>query len=89
MRDGALHQMQAANAKRSALLLGQFEFLQTRQEAFERVLKVSRWHDRLRWAVQPALLLALVDAVQNNLLELHRSQLQEQALKTHIQRVPA
>ena len=85
MREGEMYRIQAASAKRSALLLGQFEFLQTRQEAFERVLSVSRWHDRVKWIFKPDILLAVVDAVQLNLMAQNKAKLDEQSKKPHIQ----
>lgn len=89
MRDGAIVGMQQANARRSALLLGQFEFLQTRQEAFERVISVSKWHDRVRWIFQPDLMLRVVDAVQLNLIEQGKKKLAEAASKPQIKVVSA
>ncbi len=84
MRDGSIVAMQNANAKRSALLLGQFEFLQTRQEAFERVISVSKWYDRVKWIFKPDLLLAVVDAVQMNLIQQNKRKLDEAAAKPKI-----
>lgn len=89
MRDGAIHAMQQANGKRSALLLGQFEFLQTRQEAYERVLRVSKLRDRIKWVIWPAQLLAVVDAVQLTLLDKNRKALEAAAAKPKIEVVGA
>lgn len=89
MRDGTIVKMQQANARRSALLLGQHEFLQTRQEAFERVVSVSKWYDRVLWIFQPNKMLAIVDAVQISLLNQHKQKMAAEAAKTKIDIVPA
>lgn len=72
MRDASILKMHEANGRRSALLLEQFEFLQTRQEAFESVLKASSFGRRLKWLLWPDRLLRVVDAVQRVLLDQHR-----------------
>lgn len=69
MRDSTAYQMQAANAKRNALLLSQHEFLKTRQEAFEQVLKNGGAWARFGWMLKPKTLLDAVDAVQMLLLD--------------------
>jgi hypothetical protein len=89
MRDGTILKMQQANARRSALMLQQFEFLQTRQQAEEGVIKASTVWQRLRWVVQPARFFAVVDAVQLNLLEKARREYEAAASKTKIEVVPA
>ena len=68
--------MHEANAKRNALLLGQFEFLQTRQEAFERLLKVSSIIDRVRWLFNVNSFITTVDAIQVNLLNERKARLE-------------
>lgn len=89
MRETETYRLQAASAKRASLLLGQFEFLQTRQEAFERVISVSKWYDRVKWIFRPDALLAIVDAVQINLMNQHKAALAEQAAKPKIDVVGA
>jgi hypothetical protein len=85
MRDFRVFQMQEANAKRTALLLGQFQFIKTRQEAFERVLKASNVMDRIRWAFFPSHFLQVVDGVQRNLLDAANRALEAAASKVHIE----
>ena len=88
MRDGQIMAMQQrtgqAIAARDSLLLAQFEFLRTRQEAFERVLKVSTLRDRIGWALFPLDLLKVVDVVQLSLLQQAQKSLAEAAAKPHI-----
>ncbi|MEK7092890.1 MAG: hypothetical protein AAB927_00225 [Patescibacteria group bacterium] len=76
--------MHQANAKRSALLLGQFEFLQTRLEAAERVVKVSGLWDRIKWLVFPLQFLRVVDAVQINLMNQHKAAIEAESRKAKI-----
>lgn len=89
MREREQYQMAAKAAKRASLLLAQHEFLQTRQEAFERVISVSRWHDRVKWIFKPDAMLAVVDAVQINLMNANKRKLAEAAAKPKIQVVGA
>lgn len=84
MRDGAIVGMQQANARRSALLLNQLEFLQTRLEAVERVVRVSKLTDRIKWLIMPEQFLAVVDAVQLNLLEQAKKNFDEAQAKSKI-----
>lgn len=88
MRDAHIMAMQEANSRRNGLVLAQFEFLKTRQEAFELVLRVSTWRDRLKWALAPAFLLAAVDAAQQVLLEKARHDLEAASAKARIAVVP-
>ena len=85
MRDSAIIDMQRESAARDGLILRQFNFLKTRQEAFERVLKVSKFTDRLRWAVFPLDFLAVVDAVQMKLLDDAHKQMAAAAAKPKIE----
>lgn len=89
MREREIYQLQANAAKRASLLLAQFEFLQTRQEAFERVISVSKWHDRVKWIFKPDAMLAVVDAVQINLMNANKKKLAEAAAKPKIDIVGA
>lgn len=89
MRDGSIFQMHQANARRNALLLGQFEFLQTRQEALERVIRKASWWDRLNWIISVEGLFRVVDALQINLLNERRQQLEKVAAKPHIEVIKA
>lgn len=85
MRDGQIMQMQAVGAQRDALILGQFQFLQTRQQAMERVLQVSSLMDRLRWLWDPSLLKEVVDAVQIELLKREKAELEAAMKKKKIE----
>lgn len=79
MRDEKIFQMQQANATRSALILRQFMFLKTRQEAFEKVLTGSTFRERLRWSADPAVLLKSVDGMQKRLLAIEQAKFDEAA----------
>ena len=85
MRDSQAYQMHEANARRIGLLLRQFEFIQTRQEAFERVINVSGFLDRLRWMMWPSDFWKVVDAVQINLLNDRKRKMAEAAAKPKIE----
>lgn len=80
MREREFYKYEASNAKRQALLLGQFEFLQTRQEAVERVVNVSSFVDRVKWLFWPRMFWTVVDAVQTGLLN-KRAELRDKAAK--------
>lgn len=84
MRDTAIASMHQQNGRRAALLLGQHEWLRCRQDAFEAVLKVSTWRDRLLWIFKPLDLLTVVDAVQMKMMRDARAQLEAAASKPHI-----
>lgn len=88
MRDATIIAEMRNNAKRGGLLLAQFEYLKTRQEAGEVLLASSTWKDRLRWAIWPVLFLQALEGVQNHLLEQSRKALDESAAKAKIQIVP-
>lgn len=89
MRDGIIVQEFQKNAKRDALLFSQFEFMQCRNEALERVLCVSKWHDRVKWLFNPDAFFKIVDAVQWNLLAAKRKARAEEAAKPKIDVVGA
>lgn len=89
MRDGQLYQMHEANARRNAVLLAQFEYLETRQEALERVLAVSTLRDRIVWMFSPSAFLQIVGAVQMTLLNDRKKRMEEVAKKPTIHRVKA
>lgn len=84
MRDGQILAMQHQSARRDSLMFAQFEFLKTRQEAFEMVLKVSTIWQRLRWAFDPIQILTVVDAVQMQLLNEAKRQMQAASKKNKI-----
>lgn len=89
MRDGKIFQMHAANAKRNALILGQFELMITWQEALEYVLKASSLRARLRWLIWPADFIKTVHAVQLQRLNQLQQQREAAAAKPHIKKAPA
>ena len=89
MREQEVYRLQAANAKRAALLLGQFEFLQTRQEAMERVERKSNLWDRLKRMWNPEFYWVVVDAVQKNLLEARQKRWEQVSQKPDIKIVPS
>jgi hypothetical protein len=66
MRDQDFIQMQEANARRAALILSQFEFLNTRQLAYEQITS-TRWGVFLMWW-NPEVFKNLVDNRQRELL---------------------
>lgn len=85
MRDQTIYEQQRANFKRFSLLLGQFEFLQTRQEAMERVLKSASWWDRINFIFSVSGFFRVVDSVQISLLNKRRQEMEAAASKPHIQ----
>ena len=85
MRDATVLEMHHANAKRDALLYRQFEFLRTRQEAAERVLRVSKFWYRVKWVIWPTNFIQVVDAVQRVLLDQAAKDMREAAAKPNIQ----
>lgn len=87
MRDGAIIDMQRKNAQRDGLILAQFQFLKTRQEAFELALLNASWKDRVRWAIWPEQLLDSVERIQGELIEKAKSEMAAQKVKAQIQRV--
>jgi hypothetical protein len=84
MRDAQLHSMHHAIARRTALLLAQLEFLETRQEAMDRLLKVSKFIDRLGWIWSPLKFLQVLDATQLILMQQRRDQRAKIAAKPKI-----
>lgn len=71
--------MDSIRSKREGLILAQFEFLKTRQEAMERVLTVAPWYLRLSWALWPSDFLRAVDAVQMALIEQSKADMKKAA----------
>lgn len=69
MRDNLIYAQHEANARRNALLFEQFEFLNTRQEAFERVIRTSTLRNRLLFMFKPTVFFQVVDAVQRSMLQ--------------------
>lgn len=89
MRDQTQINMHTASARRSALLFDQFEFLQTRQEAMERLWSVSTLWDRIKWVWDIAVFMKIVDAVQLSMLQERHKKRAELAAKPKIDIVPA
>ncbi len=87
MRDNTIRQMEHNNAKRSQLLLDQFEFLQTRMEAVERLVKVSTLRARIVWLFSPAQFLRAVDAIHLNLMSANRAMVEAEKAKVKIARL--
>lgn len=85
MRDSKFLEMHRANAMRNGLLLGQFEFLKTRQEAFEGVLLRASLKDRVVFLLWPETLIAAVDGIQAYLLQESKRKLDEAAKKPSIE----
>lgn len=75
MRDAAIYEMHQAGAVRSALLFNQFEFLMTRQQAYEAVTS-SRWL-MLRAFLSPKWLKRTLDATQARLIQQSREKMRE------------
>jgi hypothetical protein len=88
MRDGQIFEMHRANARRDALILGQFEFLQTEVEAMRRVLRVSKLRDRIKFIIWPELFYQVCDAVQADLLAQRKAAFEKAAEKPKIAVVP-
>lgn len=84
MRDGQLYLMQAANAKRNALLFSQWEFLNNRMTAFERVLFKSSLLERIAYFFFPNKMLEIVDSLTHNLQMEGKRKLEEAASKKKI-----
>lgn len=66
MRDDSIFRMHETNVRRVMLLLRQFEYLQTRMQAFEQILS-SRWAI-LRAMINPMWLQRVVNNRQQELL---------------------
>jgi hypothetical protein len=91
MRDERIMAMDAVRSQREGLLLAQFEFLKTRQEAFEMVLVAAPWYIRFAWALWPVDLLRAVDARQTILIEKAEADMQrvrDTAKRPCVQKVP-
>lgn len=87
MRDSTIIEELRKNAKRNALLFSQFEFLQCRQDALERVMCVAKWTDRIKFFFNPDAFFKVVDAVQWNLIDARkrkRDELNKPATKIEI-----
>lgn len=68
MREAEIRLMQQRNAARSALMLNQFSFLETRGRAMESVLSNSPIWKRLWWILSPVGIWKEVDALQLRLM---------------------
>lgn len=89
MRDGAILEMQRKNAKRSGLLLAQFEMLKIRQDAVDLLAQSSSLKDRLIWLVWPVVYFKAREGVERQLLAQARSKMATAAAREKIQVVPA
>lgn len=93
MRDGQIFAMHQQAGRREMLIFKQFEFLQTRQEAAERIIKGSKLWDRIVWICKPQRFFEIVDAAQIALLQEGERKLAEarerSEVKSKIQVVPA
>ena len=69
MRDGQIISMQQVNARRDALILRQWEFLETRQRAFESVVRNAGFWAKVRYFFNTPSFLNKVDSVQMALLQ--------------------
>jgi len=85
VRDSTVMGMHQANAKRNALILGQFEFLQSRQEAIEAVAKEATWLDRVKWLLAPSSFFEDVDKRQMEIINEGRKRLEEARAKAKAQ----
>ena len=84
MREYEIRSMPAANAKRNALMLSQWEFMNTRMMAFENVLKSSGFWNRVIYFLRPLAFLDAVDALNMALLEEGKRKAQEAATKPRL-----
>lgn len=82
MRDDRIYEMHEASAKRTMLLLQQFEFLDTRMIAYEDVL--SSWKSKLRALFNQKWLKDAVDKRQSILLIERKKAMREAAMKPKI-----
>ncbi len=89
MRDASIVAMQNANARRSVLLFGQFEFLQTRLEAIEKVFVHATLWDRFKFLLDSTMFFRRVDALQMLAIEANKKKLAEVAQKPDIKIVGA
>jgi hypothetical protein len=93
MRDEAIVAMHKQSGRRELLIFKQFEFLQTRQEAAERIIKASTIWDRLGFILWPERFFEVVDAMQLSLLQEGQKKMAEarerNEVKSKIQVVPA
>lgn len=69
MRDATINDMHQQNAKRNMLMLRQFAFLKTRQEAMEQVLLRSSFLKRLSYLWDVQRFFKTVDGTQMILLQ--------------------
>jgi hypothetical protein len=89
MRDAAILDMQQKNARRSGLMLAQFEVLKVRQDAGDLLLQATTLKDRLIWALWPAVYFKARAGVEQQLLTQARAQMSAAAARDKIQIVPA
>lgn len=67
MKEQTIFKMQEANARRSLLILQQFEFLQTKIQAYEEILSTCR--TRIGFVLWPDLYKRIIDNRQTELLD--------------------
>jgi len=75
MRDANVYKMHESEARRTALLFRQFEFLMTRVEAYETILFNRKAMFRAIW--NPVWLKGAVDEIQTALLKVSREKMRE------------
>lgn len=69
--------MHKANAKRNGLLLGQFTFMRTRQDAYDAAIKESTLRQRVTWLLWPAEFILNVDDRHLALLQAEQVKIDE------------
>jgi hypothetical protein len=89
MREAEVRSMHEANARRNALLFSQWEFLKTRQEAFEIALKASSLMARIKWFFSPQKMIGIIDKIQLGLLAEGQKKAQDAAAKPKLTVVKA
>ena len=89
MREAQLYAMHEASARRMQLLFQQVEFLKTRQEAFERMIKVTTVWQKLKFAFFPEHFFLVWNAVHTNLLNEAKAQMEALQAKPKIEVVPS
>lgn len=81
MREAQIHAMHEANARRNALMFSQWEFLNNRLLAFERVVFQATLRQRIAYFFSPEAFLAEVDKVHLQLQAEGKHKMEEAARK--------
>lgn len=89
MRDATILGMQQKAARRTGLLLAQFEVLKIRQDATDLLKQSSSLKDRIIWLLWPAVWFKARKGVEEQLLSMARAKMSAAAAKEKIQIVPA